>query len=170
MKRLFFALWPDHKMRTQLAKLNQTLSDKHLRKVKPENLHITLVFLGNVDAKAEAAITQDAGKIRIPRFSLSFQQVEFWKKPQLLCLTSRQYDPPLLKLVDDLKSLVAGAGIKTEKRPYRPHVSLARKARHAVEINVEPVIWQAQSFCLLESCSTENGVSYRVLQSWSCKA
>ncbi len=153
-------------MRTQLAKLNQALPAKHLRRVRAENLHVTLVFLGHVDSGSESLLREKTDDIRLPKFSLTFDQIECWKKPQILCLRSLDYDPVLLRLVDQLKNRVKELGIRTEEREYRPHVTLARKARHAVVLDIEPVVWQAHSFSLLQSCSTANGVQYRVLQSW----
>jgi 2'-5' RNA ligase len=166
MKRLFFALWPDDETRNQIDYLNRSIDQAGLKKVNRNNLHVTLVFLGQVDNKSETILKQGAEKIKVEPFKLTFDQLAFWKKPKILCLTAKQHDSQLLSLVNALKSLADQCGIKTEERPYQAHITLARKAIYAIKIKIEPVEWQAQSFCLVESCSTPNGVVYQVLVRW----
>ena len=56
--RVFFAIWPDDVAQTKLAGLAEQLRGESLcsgRKTKAENIHLTLVFVGEVDAsKLEA--------------------------------------------------------------------------------------------------------------------
>jgi 2'-5' RNA ligase len=170
MKRLFFALWPDDETRSQIDHLNQSIGLSGLKKVNRNNLHATLVFLGQVDDKSEATFRLGAEKIKVEPFQLVFDQLVFWKKPKILCLTANQHHPQLLALVNALKNLADQSNIKTEERPYQAHITLARKATHAIKIKIEPVEWQAQSFCLVESCSTPNGVIYKVLHRWCYSA
>ncbi|NOQ14527.1 MAG: RNA 2',3'-cyclic phosphodiesterase [Methyloprofundus sp.] len=169
MKRLFFALWPDNATRKQIAKINQSIYSEGLRKVKPDNLHVTLVFLGNVDTELEAIIHLGMKNISVQAFSICFDQLAFWRKPRLLCLTAQQYDQQLLILVDALKKELEQYGMMMEDRAYKAHITLARKAHRLVEIEMQPITWQAQSFCLIESLSTPDGVHYQVLQRWDFK-
>ena len=69
MKRLFFALWPDNNSRQQIAQINQQITFPNMRKLIPDNLHITLVFLGNVDDAIATAVQQRAGDIIAPPIS-----------------------------------------------------------------------------------------------------
>ena len=169
MKRLFFALWPDDETRKRIDRFNRSITSGRLKKLKRDNLHITLVFLGNVDAESEAMIRQSAENISVQSFVIHFDQLVFWRKPRILCLSAEKHDPQLLMLVDALKSAVELCGFKTEERPYQPHITLARKAVRPVEVEVQPIAWRAQSFCLVESCSTPDGVHYQVLQSWDLR-
>ena len=169
MKRLFFALWPNNETRGQIDKFNQTIKSEDLKKVQRDNLHVTLVFLGNVDNKSEVILRQNVESISIQPFELQFDQLNFWQKPRILCLATQQYDTQLSILVNALKKAAEQCSIKTEKRPYQPHITLARKARTKIEVKAPRIKWQAQSFCLVESCSTTNGVHYQVLQNWNFK-
>ena len=52
--RVFFAIWPDNAAQKQLAALAKQLQAESLcggRKIKPENIHLTLVFVGEVDSR-----------------------------------------------------------------------------------------------------------------------
>ena len=167
MKRLFFALWPDEITRQQITQLIGRLGDDNLKKVRPENLHVTLSFLGNVDSETEQQLKERAARIDASPFTISFTQLHFWRKPKILCLLSQDPPPsPMLSLVHQLTEIVEMCGLKTEDRPYKPHITLARKARRACSLQFKPIVWSAENFCLVESTSTVNGVSYQVLQTW----
>ncbi|MGZ8189111.1 MAG: RNA 2',3'-cyclic phosphodiesterase [Methylosarcina sp.] len=166
MKRLFFALWPDENTRQACAGLAKTLSRSGGKPVLPENLHVTLVFLGGIDAETEAAVTEAASAIAVPKVAITFDRVDYWRKPRILCLTGRTEDGELKNLVAELNAASRTLGIEVDRRPYTPHVTLIRKAREPKEITFEPILWRAESFCLVESHTLPEGVEYRVIQEW----
>ncbi|GAW86836.1 2'-5' RNA ligase [Bathymodiolus platifrons methanotrophic gill symbiont] len=166
MKRLFFALWPDEQTRKEVNQFNKSITAEGQKKVKADNLHVTLLFLGNTPAQTEAEIRQAVKKISVQPFVLHFDQLDFWQKPKVLCLTMEQYDPQLAILVDALKKIADQCGLSIEERAYKPHVTLARKVRRLIEADLDAIEWQADCFCLIESCSTADGVHYQVLQRW----
>lgn len=168
MKRLFFALWPDRKIRKECSDLTKKLTSPGTRPVKPENLHVTLAFLGLVTQEKEQSLRKLAANIACPEVSLSFDRVEFWRRPQILCLSATEKNTYLSKLTNELSELAKSINITMEDRPYIPHVTLLRKVKSAPgKINFEPVKWTANTFCLVESCSTPSGVSYQVVELWS---
>jgi len=135
--------------------------------VQPHNLHVTLVFLGQVDAETEAVISQYAADITTQPFTLNFDGLSYWKKPGILCLSCRQPAPePAMMLASALETAAANCGLRTDTRPYTPHITLARHVRHLPEIQIEPIVWRAEAFCLVESCSEPKGVRYQVRKQW----
>ena len=166
MKRLFFALWPSDETRKQITRISQSIKTSGLKKVKQDNLHVTLVFLGNVDAETEILIRQRVNDVSVQPFVLDFDQLDYWRKPRILCLSTQQVHSQLLILVDTLKRKVEQCGLKTDERPYKPHITLARKAHKIIDIDALSIKWPVQAFCLVESCSTPDGVHYQVLQHW----
>ena len=170
MKRLFFALWPDESTRAACAQLTRQLSDAG-RPVTAANLHVTVLFLGHVNEVQQQAMLLAARQLKPESMRICFDRLAYWKKPAIVCLdASAQTDPNLLSLVDNLKLAASQNGIAVEQRPYVPHVSLLRKAKFLPPLQFEPIIWQSQSFCLVESCSTPGGVEYRLLQRWVSQA
>ena len=165
MKRLFFALWPDESTRQRCKDIASLLRD-HGRPVAATNLHITLVFLGSVDEAKQAAMTQAAANIVVQSMTLTFNRLDYWKKPAVVCLCTEQIDPVVSSLVDQLTAAAIQNGIAVDLRPYEAHVTLLRKAKSPSEIQFNPIPWQADTFCLVESCSTPSGVEYRVIQRW----
>lgn len=165
--RLFFALWPDNETRQALTRLNQSIEAKDFKQVQPHNFHVTLVFLGPINKDVESLLKQSVTDIAVQPFELTFDSLSYWSKPKILCLTCQQPSPETaMILVTALTKAAASCGLKTDTRPYTPHITLARHARHLPDVKFEPIIWRAEAFCLVESCSEPDGVCYRVIQQW----
>lgn len=166
MKRLFFALWPDAKTRSRIDAISTKVRQHGLRKYRADNLHCTLVFLGNVEDEVANQLVSEMADIKLAEFSVIFDRISFWPRPKVLCLTCSSQPQRLHDLVDAISDRLNQYPIRLEKRPYRAHITLARRASQNCELVFEPIEWQAQSFALVESVSTENGSEYRVLQQW----
>jgi 2'-5' RNA ligase len=166
--RLFFALWPDDETRQALAGLSQSIETKGCKWMQPHNLHVTLVFLGQVDQDIEASIKQSASALAIPPFELSFDSLSYWSRSKILCLTCQQPVPETATtLATALTAAAENCGLQTDTRPYTPHITLARHARYLPNAQIEPITWRAEAFCLVKSCSEPDGVNYKVIQQWS---
>ncbi|CCE22094.1 RNA 2',3'-cyclic phosphodiesterase [Methylotuvimicrobium alcaliphilum] len=167
MKRLFFALWPDEAVRRQCTELAHRLLKAEDRSVNPGNLHVTLVFLGAVGDVLESAMVQAAGEMKkLQPVAIHFDELSFWRKPGIICLTSSNPDDKAMILAEHLSALVSSFGHSIDERSYRPHVTLIRKAKQSVQTEFEPIIWHSNTFCLVESCSAPGGVDYRVIRQW----
>ena len=164
--RLFFALWPDDQTRLELVRLNRSIEAKGFRPLQLHNIHVTLVFLGQVDMASELLLKDSVTGISANPFVLKFDQLSYWSKPKVLCLTCSQRIEEVEGLVAALNREVSSCGLQTDTRPYQPHITLARHARYLPDINFDPIIWRADSFCLVESYSEPGGVSYIVRQQW----
>jgi 2'-5' RNA ligase len=127
---------------------------------------VTLVFLGNVEAASELLIKHSVAGISAKPFILTFDRLSYWSRPKVLCLSCSQLVDEVELLVAALNGEVASCGLKTDTRPYQPHITLARHTRYLPDIKFEPIVWRAESFCLVESCSEPGGVSYKVRQQW----
>ena len=165
MKRLFFALWPDETTREQIDSLNQQL-DGAGRKLIPQNLHVTLVFLGNVEDDIADAVERLAAEIRAAPLELVFDELDYWKRPRVICLTCRRQPDKVYDLVNQLTRMVKGFPIRLDQRPFRAHITLSRKAQQRPDLVFEPIQFKAQDLALVQSVSTEHGVRYRVLARW----
>jgi len=164
--RLFLALWPDDAIRQALLKVSLLHPATGFKWVAPENFHVTLVFLGNVDPISAALIKQNVADTAAEPFTLTFDQLSYWPRPKVVCLTCRQPEQQVIELAAALGSAVTRCGLSTDTRPYVPHVTLSKHARCLPDIMFEPVIWHARSFCLVESVRVKGGVCYEVVQEW----
>jgi RNA 2',3'-cyclic 3'-phosphodiesterase len=128
--RLFLALDLPEDVRAGLVAWQSTaLADPALRPVKPESLHMTLVFLGyqaEKDSKAiaKAAFATDASA---PAVELAAQPlgVPKGKRPRLIALDARSEEAVALQRELE-ERLVAGGFYEPEKRPFWPHLTVAR--------------------------------------------
>ena len=165
-RRIFFALWPSEQQRqhieSALAPYKTRLSGKWIDR---ENWHVTLVFIGNFPECELGALQEAAGRVACPTIELRFEQIEYWKRPKILCLKADIVPDRLTELVGRLASAARRFGYVPEKRPYKAHMTIARKARFSDAMSLAPALelhWS--SFELVESVSTPAGVQYRPLK------
>ena len=86
-ERLFFALWPDDAIRQQLVDAYARIPGlKGQRDVLPNNLHVTLHFLGNVEASRVDCFRRQAEVISAHRFQLQLDRFGYFKKARVLWL------------------------------------------------------------------------------------
>ncbi len=166
MKRMFLALWPDETVRRNCAALARTLSSGGGQRMRPANLHVTLVFLGNVEAEREALVRSALSAVTMPSIELRFDRVSYWAKPGILCLTAGEPNADLVTLVERLSAIAKSLAIPCDDRPYQAHVTLVKKVKANVVPEFAPVVWKSRSICLVESCRTEQGVDYRIVEQW----
>ena len=166
--RLFFALWPGDPLRQALAARVAALVPPGTgRAQRPDQLHLTLEFMGSVPADRLQAIREAADEVRAEPFEVTLDALEYWRRPQVLCLVARETPPALAGLVQALRSGLAARGFDTERRPYRAHFTLARKVVRSPDLApTDPVPWPASDFALVESITERSGSIYRPLAAW----
>lgn len=166
--RLFFALWPSDPLRSALAPRLRALQPPGIgRPQRPDQWHVTLEFLGAVPAGRVAAARMAAAQVRAAPSELRFDAVEYWRRPEVLCLVARGLPPPLGSLVEQLRGALAAQGFETETRPFKAHLTLARKVQHPVRLPpFEPLPWPVDDFALVESVTDRAGSVYTPLGSW----
>jgi RNA 2',3'-cyclic 3'-phosphodiesterase len=168
MARLFFALWPNEEVRKALAKVSDQFKDENLRLVKNSNLHITLAFLGEVSEQDQLKLIEKAKSIKSNSFSLTLDSIGRWKKPGILWIGPKKIPEPLKDLVKQLQTVIKQQGLDIDDRPYKPHVTIARKAKQfTVPKEKIHIPWSVTSFALVVSKSSDTGVEYNVLQKWN---
>ena len=168
IQRLFFALWPDEELRQQIKHHSKVLL-RHGggRPVALGNIHITLAFLGNVDASQQACVEKVADRIQCPEFRLTLDQAGHWSRPRVLWIGAGEIPDTLLTLVADLCKGIRNCGLELDSRPYRAHLTLMRKVNRApTELNIQPVDWQLNRFVLVKSTTLPEGVKYEVVKEW----
>lgn len=170
--RLFFALWPGESQRRALAARVAALVPPGAgRAQRPDQLHLTLEFMGSVPADRLPAIREAAAEVHAEPFELVLDSLEFWRRPQVLCLVAREIPPALAGLVQALRAGLAARGFDTERRPYRAHLTLARKVGRPPDFApTDPVRWAATDFALVESITERAGSIYRPLATWPLQA
>lgn len=167
--RLFLALWPDDAVRAQIMAARAGLAG-HMdgRWIKPENLHLTLAFLGDVDQARIAEVMRIAGEIPGADFELRLDRAEFWPRNGVVCLSASRIPEPLQALAAELARGLGAAGFPLEARAFRAHLTLARKGRSRdTRLDLpEPIGWPVAGFRLVASRLSPAGADYRCVAAW----
>jgi 2'-5' RNA ligase len=121
-----------------LAPLRQRREKLPVKWVRPENIHLSLKFLGEVEDTREpelhTALKLAAGARPEPR-PLTVQMTGFgvfpdYHRPHVLWVGVTP-EPGLELLQHGVEQAFGALGFATEARAFRPHVTLARAARDA---------------------------------------
>ena len=165
--RLFFALWPDEALGRQLTKLNRHIPVASGKPVAPQNLHITLQFIGTVSAQQYQQLLPLAACCPLPAFTLQLDRLGYFPRPQVLWLGARNPPEALGQLVQCLGAAMKQCGLTPDPRPYKPHLTLRRKVSKPVpDFPFDAISWPVASFALVSSQTLASGAQYQILQRW----
>ena len=126
MPRLFVALEIPGSVRERLALVQGGVPGA--RWIRPDNLHLSLRFIGEVDEHAAADLDVQLGRISASGFELKISDVGSFgpdRNPTVLWAGAPRCDR-LQHLRDKVDRAVVAAGLKADDRRFKPHVTLAR--------------------------------------------
>lgn len=167
--RLFFALWPEASIQDALHAIALQIQHRcHGRVMRPDTLHLTLLFLGAVAHARLPELYAAASHVHAQRFHLWLDAVAGWSHNRIVYAHPTHPPPALKRLADALRGAVAGAGFCFDRKVFVPHVTLLRNVERfsyntSVSISVD---WPVERFALVQSVAQEKGARYDVLQSW----
>ena len=175
MLRLFFALQPALDQSLELVEqVSPLVARLQAQRVPAENLHATLCFIGAVAEDRLEALTSAAAAVRGREAALRFDGLDHWRKPHVLCAIATEPTPAaLLDLAEHLGQAATAAGFHPDLKPFRAHLTLARKVDAARAQEDEwpqtlrsPMLLRCDRFVLMRSDRGENGSIYSVVASW----
>ena len=125
MPRIFTGLEIPPDIARELALLRGGLPGA--RWIDPENYHLTLRFIGDVDDAFAHDIASLLGKVNRRGFDLRFERLDSFggRKPRAVVAAVAPV-PPLVELQAELERLMQRVGLEPEGRKFMPHVTLAR--------------------------------------------
>jgi 2'-5' RNA ligase len=153
MARFFLALWPPPGARPQLAALAADLARRcGGRAVPTDKVHLTLAFLGEIDAGGVARASEVAAAVAAPALELRFDRAGSFPGARVAWAGMSQPDRDATSLATELSTRLRDAGFAIDRRPIVLHATLARRvARPLAEAPVETIAWAADRFALVES-------------------
>jgi len=187
--RTFIAIALPQQIKDYLAQLEDRLkaTQADVKWVTPENIHLTLKFLGERDDKKVEKIKQileEAAGKRQP-FQMRLSSVGAFPKissPRVVWVGLDKGDRETIELAMDLEERIAKVGIPKEERPFSSHITIGRirspKNREklvqelknlenkTIEENLE---FQAAQITLFKSTLTPQGPIYEILKVASLK-
>jgi 2'-5' RNA ligase len=97
------------------------------RWIDPQNYHMTLRFIGDVDGATARDVLQILGGVRRAPFDIVFDRLDQFggKKPRAI-FAGAAPNPALIELQAEHERLLQRLGLPPEQRKFSPHVTLAR--------------------------------------------
>lgn len=183
MKRIFiaFKVEPEVIFKEILSSLNYSLSKESIRWTNVDNIHITLVFLGNTQESTIINIISFLREIckGTGEFDILIKGCGVFRKnnePRILWTGIEPSDKLLLlydSIIDGLKQL----NIKIEERPFKPHLTIGRvthlKDKELLNTLIEKYQYseiqnvRVKEVILYESILYQSGPVYKPLEKFS---
>ena len=163
MRRMFFAAVPHEGVLRRLRSLNSVLGDVRGKVVPEDRLHMTLLFMPEVQQELEEPLLEVAASLPAPSWPISFDKLAHWEDAGVVALLASEVAAGLRAWQGRLAECVTQIGIAPDRRLWQPHVTLRRGVtRPGKAAGVAAVDWQPQSFSLFAS---EYG-NYELLGRW----
>ncbi|MCX5837113.1 MAG: RNA 2',3'-cyclic phosphodiesterase [Deltaproteobacteria bacterium] len=132
--RAFLALDPPEEILREIARVQnrlQKLIHGDVRWVRPESIHLTLKFFGDISENAVANISAAAGKAAaaVGPFDLAIGGAGVFpdmNRPRIIWLGMNGDVVRLLTFQQELERALQEIGFPREERPFRPHLTLGR--------------------------------------------
>jgi len=174
MPRLFTGIEIPAAIRQRLALMGGPLAGA--KWIKAEDMHITLRFAGDIDARTADEFAELLANVRAQPFALSIQGVGAFGGRDPRVLWAGVEAPEALEALQRAHDRAArGAGLEPEARAFKAHVTLARMrgARHQAvarfleengDLRTEP--FMATRFVLLSARPGSGGPPYGVEEAY----
>ena len=140
--RLFIAVNFNDEIKNQILEVQEQLRSRSTKGnfTRPENLHLTLAFLGETPEEKLACLRGIIGDIRSPPFDIAFSRTGCFthSRKELWWIGTEGGSPGLSSLKSIHSKLVRDlldAGFPVDERPFNAHITLAREVKR-----LEPIV------------------------------
>jgi 2'-5' RNA ligase len=168
-RRLFIGLLPDPSARNALVEHQRRWRwPRGARPTKATNLHLTLYFLGEVDAAHEHALRDVLKAEQVAPFDLVLRTPQRWRGGIAVLM------PDTNAVLDDLHERLAArlndADFAVPRGAWTPHVTLARDAPLCEPPpTAQTIVWPVVDFVLVWSRTTPP-TGYEVLERYGARS
>jgi 2'-5' RNA ligase len=167
--RAFFALVPDEATRHQFVALAREVARRSRgRAITGEHVHLTLAFLGDVDVTLLPQLRQIGNALVRAGADLEFAVLGAWRASGVAWVAPTAIPPPLAQMCAALQDALQHGGFALDARPFRPHVTLARRCvQPQPRAHCVPIPWRVDRLCLIGSELRPEGPLYTELAAWA---
>ncbi|MFW5748023.1 MAG: RNA 2',3'-cyclic phosphodiesterase [Chloroflexota bacterium] len=175
MPRLFVAIELPDAVTSRAAALKTAIPTA--RWVRPEHMHITLRFIGEVEDDRVEPIKSALATVKATAFDITLGSVGRFppspKKAPRVLWVGIDKNPALVALHNRVEAALARAGIKPERgKDFNPHLTLARLKTHkptpeadtflTAQTGFMAGIFTVECFVLIESVLSADGPQYTI--------
>jgi 2'-5' RNA ligase len=154
--RLFVSLELPESVKAELARICGDVPGA--RWLEPDEIHLTLRFIGEVDGVVYSDVLDALAQVRAPAFSLTLKGVGYFppRGEAHTLWTGVERNESLFALRDKIESALVRAGIEPERRKFAPHVTIARLKRAPMRavgsFIAQHGLFRAPAFAVEEFC------------------
>jgi RNA 2',3'-cyclic 3'-phosphodiesterase len=188
MIRSFLAFELPPEIKDQVRRISEDLKKSKLdvRWVKPDNIHLTVVFLGDVHEGDISAISREVEQVcfGFHPFDFSLKGLGLFpdrRRPRILWAGYEGDVERVSSLRDVLHERLVPVEIKEEKRQFKPHLTLGRfRNPGGVDAKLDEILakhedlssptFQVSDLILFKSELKPQGPEYTKLGSWALSA
>lgn len=168
----------DQQVLEEIVKFQKTFqSSSHIKAspVKPENIHFTLLFLGDITEEQNKQIQDVLKTINFRVFKIKFSGIGAFPRPRspsVIWIGVDEYSSNrLIALAESVKEALLPLGFKRDK-PFKPHLTIFRIKNKIRDITVDLERYNQMPFGiqsvneikLKKSILTSSGPNYSDLQ------
>ena len=167
--RTFFALVPDDAVRHRFVTLARDVARRcRGRAVSGEHVHLTLAFLGDIPVTSVADLRGIGDRMSHEGALLAFDTLGAWRASGVAWVAPSKLPPSLTQLHATLNQALRDTGFEVESRPFRPHVTLARRCvQPQGRAPMAPIDWPVRKLCLIGSELHPEGPVHSTLAEWT---
>ncbi|MGA1981056.1 MAG: RNA 2',3'-cyclic phosphodiesterase [Acidobacteriaceae bacterium] len=167
--RLFVGLPIPARLAQALAHLAQATGLANARWTPPENIHLTLVFLGEVAEDRLPTVVHELNELDAEPLQIRLTRLDTFARAGVL-FVDVEPTPKLLQFQAQVATGMARCGFGLEPRPYHPHITLARLRQpgklNGKHLTLPPALqhsFAVDAVNLYRSHTTPGGPHYEVL-------
>ena len=166
--RAFFALVPDDAVRLRFVSLAREVARRSRgRAISGEHVHLTLAFLGDVPATSLPDLRRIGDALPSAGARLDFDTLGAWRASGVAWVAPSHLPDALSHLHATLNQALRDTGFDVESRPFRPHVTLARRCvQPQARAAIAPITWNVRRLCLVGSELHADGPIHSTLAEW----
>jgi 2'-5' RNA ligase len=166
--RAFYALVPDEATRLQFVALARDVARRSRgRAITGDHVHLTVAFLGDVEISALSRLKAIGDALPLAGAELNFDVLGAWRASGVAWVAPVAVPPALTSMCMSLHESLQRAGFALDTRPFRPHVTLARRCvQPHPRAHCAPVRWRVDRLSLIGSELRPEGPLYTQLGTW----
>lgn len=166
--RVFYAWVPAEAVRAQFATLAREVARRcRGRAISGDHVHLTLAFLGDVDAGVLPKLRAVGDRLSHVGGILEFDGLGGWRASGVAWVAPTQVPSGLLAMHAALRAALVDAGFDVDTREFRPHLTLARRCMQPqTRARCPPIQWPIDRLCLIASELKPDGPRYTELAAW----
>lgn len=161
-----------------INKFQTQFSENSIKWVQPNNIHITLKFLGDISTSSLAKLDDLLQSKKFPSFNLEIDKVGAFPsiyKPRVIWVGTTT-NPILMEINDHVQSVTEFINVSEERKSFSPHLTIARikpgirnesfeTLKHLLvkNRNLSSLKFNVDKYCLFQSKLTPNGPKYSEL-------